>query len=142
LKNETAAAAKATSTKILPQPSGGSALPLSLVVEERQDSFDNASVATTKRRRSATELPAPFVYSIQVIECKLQQIISSIQSQNPPSNPTAKSKRHPLVPLLRSLKQICLNEWNYCSRPSSRLVIPRTGSRSKRSNRRDSTSTS
>jgi hypothetical protein len=89
LKNETAAAAKATSTKIPPQPSGGSALPLSSVAEERQDSFDNASVATPKRRRSATELPAALVHSIQVIEGKLQQVISSIQSQTPPSNPAA-----------------------------------------------------
>jgi hypothetical protein len=87
LKSDTAAAAKAATmpTKSAPPPSSS---PLPLVVEEKPDS-DNISVATPKRRRSATDIPPALLHSIQVIEGKLQQVISSIQSQTPPSNPAA-----------------------------------------------------
>jgi hypothetical protein len=89
-KNEAAAAAKASADpKTLAK--APSVRGLAAVSEEAQESRDSISVASPKRRRSATEIPPALVHSIQVIEGKLQQVIASIQNQSPGggANPAA-----------------------------------------------------
>jgi hypothetical protein len=60
-----------------------SARGLATVSEEVHESADVASTASPKRRRSVAEIPPALLHSIQVIEGKLQQVISSIQNQSP-----------------------------------------------------------